>query len=76
MFSEARKLHLMEEVLKIKNENILIEMELLLKKLKRPQERQKQSARDFSGIWDKADAQLIEKAIEEGCETINPDDWK
>ncbi len=32
MYSEARKLHLIEEVLKIKSEAILIEIEALLRK--------------------------------------------
>jgi len=27
-------------------------------------------------LWTKDDADLIEKAIEESCEQINPDDWK
>ncbi len=62
MSSEARKIHLIEEVLKIKNEAILIELEAVLEKavkveVKRP------SARDFSGVWSKEDAALIEKVI-------------
>jgi|GEM_PF-715710 len=34
------------------------------------------SAHDFSGIISKNDAQLMENAIEEACEQIDPDDWK
>ena len=30
----------------------------------------------FVAIWRKIEAELIEKAIEEICEQINPDDWK
>jgi hypothetical protein len=32
MYSEARKLHVIEEVLKVKNEAVLIELEAVLKK--------------------------------------------
>ncbi len=32
MYSEARKLHLIEEVLKVKSEAVLIELEAVLKK--------------------------------------------
>ena len=34
------------------------------------------SAHDFGGIISKKDAQLMENAIEEACEQIDPDDWK
>lgn len=36
----------------------------------------KKSAHDFVGLLSKKDVQLMEKAIEEGCEQIHPDDWK
>jgi hypothetical protein len=75
MYSEARKMHLIEEVIKTKNEAILIELESVLRKAKAADQPQP-SAHDFVGLWSKDDAELIEKAIEEGCEQINPDDWK
>jgi hypothetical protein len=34
------------------------------------------TAHDFVGLWSKEDAEVIEKAIEEGCEQIHPRDWK
>jgi hypothetical protein len=75
MYSEARKMHLIEEVIKVKNEAVLIELESVLKKAAQSKERPVFSARDFLGLWSKEDAELIEKAIKEGCEQIHPDDW-
>ncbi len=34
------------------------------------------SAHDFTGIISKEDSELMENAIEEACEQIDPDDWK
>lgn len=76
MYSEARKLRLMEKVLGIKNDQILDELESFLENLNPKKISKRPSAHDLSGIWSKEDAHLIEKAIEEGCEQINPDDWK
>lgn len=77
MYSEARKIHLLEEVLKEKNEAILIEIESVLKKSKKSTEKEKKpSIYDFVGILTKKEANDMRKAIEETCETINPDDWK
>jgi len=75
MFAEARKLHLIEEMIKVESEQTLVEIERILKIApadagKRP------SARDLIGLISKEDIELMEKAIEEGCEQINPDDWK
>jgi hypothetical protein len=77
MYSEARKIHLLEEVLKEKNETILIEIESVLKKSKKSTEKEKKpSIYDFVGILTKKEANDMRKAIEETSETINPDDWK
>ena len=76
MFTEARKINLIEAVLKVSNEATLIELETVLKKTKRKKGKQPFSAHEFSGIWSKKDAALMEKAIEEGCEQIHEDDWK
>ena len=75
MYSEARKMHLIEEVIKTKNETVLIELESVLRKSK-AKDQPRPSAHDLVGLWSKDDAGLIEKAIEEGCEQTNPDDWK
>ena len=76
MFTEARKINLIEAVLKVSNEATLIELETVLKKTKPKKGKQSFSAHEFSGIWSKKDAALMEKAIEEGCEQIHEDDWK
>ena len=79
MFTEARKIHLLEEVLKISNETTLFELETVIEKSKKkngmPKEK-KPSIYDFVGIFSKKEAKDIRKAIEETCETINADDWK
>jgi hypothetical protein len=76
MYSEARKMHLIEEVIKVKNEAVLIELESVLKKAANSMDQPRLSAHDLVGLWSKEDAASIEKAIEDGCEQIHPDDWK
>jgi hypothetical protein len=77
MYSEAKKLHIIEEVLKIKSESTLSALENFLKKSKKNEDIGKTSDfRKFSGIWSKDEAEEIEKIIFESCETIHPDDWK
>ena len=75
MFTESRRIHLIEEVLKEKNEQTLQELESVLSKSKHSKEK-KVSAHDFVGLWSRKDASLIEKAIKEGCEQIDTDGWK
>jgi hypothetical protein len=72
MYSEARKMHLIEEVIKVKNEAVLIELESVLKKAANAKDQPRPSAHDFVGLWSKEDAESIEKAIEDGCEQIHP----
>ena len=67
MFTESRKIQLIEEVLKEKNEGTLLELETVLKKSKSAQKEKKVSAHDFLGLWSKKDAALIEKAIANNC---------
>ena len=74
MQTEARKISLIEAVLKISNNAILAELENVLKKSKQKEE--SLSAKNFLGVWSKEDAELISKAIEESCEQIHEDDWK
>jgi hypothetical protein len=74
MFTESRKIHLIEEVLKVTNEATLSELETVLNKSKK--EQKKPSAHDFSGVWSKKDASLIENAVREGCEQIYENDWR
>jgi len=75
MFTEARKIQLLEDVLKVSSEATLIELETVLNK-SRTKKKKALSAHEFSGLWSKKDAALVEKAITESCEQINEDDWK
>lgn len=76
MFTEARKINLIEAVLKVSNEAVLVELETVIKRMPVKQQKKKISAHDFLGLWSKKDAALIEKAIKDSCEQIHEDDWK
>lgn len=76
MFTETRKINLIEAVLKESNETTLMELESVIKKSKSEPSKQRLSAHKFSRLLTKKDAALIEKAVEEGCEQIHNDDWK
>lgn len=76
MSSEARKIHLIEKVLKENNEVVLNELEAVFNKTENSKGQSSFSAFELAGVWNKEDAALINKAIEEGCEQIHPDDWK
>ena len=76
MFTEVRKINLIEAVLKVSNEATLVELETVLKKTTTAKAKKSFSAHAFLGAWSKKDAILIEKAIEESCEQIHEDDWK
>lgn len=75
MSSDARKMHLLEEVIKLQDEAILSQLEhiLLTPSL---ENKPKHSARNLAGIFDATDLEVMEKAIDEGCEQVNPEDWK
>ena len=75
MYSDSKKIQLIEEVLHLENSTILREVESVLKK-SRKAIRKPGSAYDMLGQWSKKDSELIEKAIEAGCEQIHPDEWK
>ena len=73
MSGEAKKLHLIEEILRIENDEVLTEVENVILKNKATNRR---SFKDFAGMMSDEEVASIEKTIEEGCEKINPDDWK
>lgn len=75
MFTEARKLHLIDEVLKTSNEETLLALESLLKKPKKIKTK-KVSIYDFVGVLSSKEAAQIEKTIAETSETIYENDWK
>jgi hypothetical protein len=78
MYKEARKIHLIEGVLKVTNEATLSELEKVLKKSgkKTRSKKKKPGIYDFVGILSAKEASEMRKVIEETCETINPNDWK
>jgi hypothetical protein len=78
MYYSNRKINIVEEVLKIDNENTLAEIEGIISKSKSAKKvkSKKSWVYDFVGVISKKDAAIMEKAINETCETINPDDWK
>ena len=71
MYSEIRKLRLIEEVIKIKSDSVLLEIEAVIKKAVGTKIAKQKSAHDFLGMFSEKDASLIDAAINEGCEQIN-----
>jgi hypothetical protein len=74
MYSEARKIHVIEQVLKLKSGAVLTKIEGILKKETKVDK--KPSIYDFVGILSKKEAAEMRKAIAETCETIDQNDWK
>lgn len=75
MSSDARKMHLLEEVIKLQDEAILSQLEHVLLNPSL-ENKPKNSARNLVGIFDANDLEIMEKAIDEGCGQVNTDDWK
>jgi len=75
MNGEARKLHLIEALLKETNDAVLNEVEKALSKSDLKSVTGKRFSELSSNIT-KEEAEDMEKVIEEGCEQINPDDWQ
>ena len=78
MVTKARKLQLIEEVLKIKSEASLAALEDFMSRVKENERLSKKKIgfEEFSGVWTAEEALEIENIINESCETIHPDDWK
>lgn len=75
MYGEAKKLHLIEEILKIENDTILDEVETVITR-GITNAASRRSFKDFAGMMSDTEANNLEKIINEGCEQIHPDDWK
>jgi hypothetical protein len=75
MFRESRKIHLIEEVLRVSDEATLSELETVLKKSK-DRVVGKKSILDFVGVISVKEAKIMSKAIHETCEIGNDNDWK
>lgn len=76
MYSEAKKLHLIEEILKVKSDSIWIALEKALKNNIDAKSKKKASIYDFVGIISEKEALKMSEAIAEACETIDENDWK
>jgi hypothetical protein len=77
MYLEAKKLHIIQEVLKINSDTALSALERFIKKAQMDENKKTNlGIADFSGIWTEDEAKEIEQIIAESCETIHPDDWK
>jgi hypothetical protein len=75
MSAEAKKLHLIEELLKVESDAVLAELETVLFKSKTHLPQSK-SFQDFASTLSLEEVNELERNIEEGCEQINEDDWK
>lgn len=59
----------------MEDDNILLQVESLLS-INKPGETPAINFDGFAGILTDEEVETLEKTIENGCETINPDDWK
>ena len=75
MYAEAKKLQLIEELLKVDSDTVLAELETVLTKSKTQLPRSK-NFQDFTSTLTLEEVNELERNIEEGCEQINEDDWK
>lgn len=75
MSGEAKKLHLIEQLLKVTNESVLKEVETALSKEKLYLPGRK-SFKDFSNLLSDVELAEFEEAIENGCEQIDKNEWK
>ncbi|MES2702907.1 MAG: hypothetical protein V4649_09725 [Bacteroidota bacterium] len=75
MDGEAKKLHLIEELLKIDNDAVLDEVAAVISR-SRSLPAQARSYKDFAGMISDNEANELKDIIAHGCEQINPDDWK
>jgi hypothetical protein len=78
MYTDRRKIQLIEDLLKVDSDATLKQVETILSKSKKKPaaKKKKFSAHDFLGVWTKEEAAEIEKIFEEGCEQIDHDGWK
>lgn len=75
MYSETKKIHLIAEMLKVKSDSVLVEIETILTSYNNKVEK-KPSIYDFVGIISKNEAIEMKQAIAETCEIIDDNDWK
>lgn len=78
MHTEARKLHIIEAVLKIDDDAVLQAMEIIVNNDFVINASKGSTSRfsDLMGTITFEEAEAMKQAIEENFEQINPDDWK
>lgn len=69
------KQHLIDELMKVNDENTLKDLQQVLKKRSNKPVR-KSKLSDFAGIWKESEAAEMKRIISEGCEQIHDEDWK
>ena len=74
MYSDSRKINIIEAVLKEEDDAILNEVESVLAKSGSKNIPTNKSFMDFTKSFTTEEAEEFEKIIEEGCEKINEDD--
>ncbi|MBO9595153.1 MAG: hypothetical protein J7599_19770 [Niabella sp.] len=77
--TNTRKISVIEEVLKVDNEETLKALEAVLKNAQEGSQRKKNKPAtiyDFVGILTAKETTSIKKVIKETSEMIHPDDWK
>ncbi len=75
MFGEAKKLHLIEEILKINDDIVLQEVEDVIINYNVRIVKGRNFTM-FAGSLTDSEANELEDIIAAGCEKINTDDWK
>jgi hypothetical protein len=73
MNGEAKKLALIEKLISISDDAVLEEVEAVLSK---KGFEKKEHFKNFAGKIEDKELAEMEQIIEQGCEQINPNDWK
>lgn len=72
---EEKKLHFIEDYLKVSDIKLIDELDVVLRKQKK-KTRSSSTFKKHSGIISNKEAKELSKIIEEGCETIDTNEWK
>lgn len=73
IYTESKKLHLIESLIKENNADVLQKVEKILLA---SSDKYSPKFADFSNTLSQKELEEFEKNIEDGCEQINESDWK
>ena len=76
MHTDARKLQLIEAVLRTENEDVLQVLENLVATELNESRSPKGTFTSSLGLLSKEEAEAMKQVIQENFEKVNPDDWK